>query len=150
MPAIQSMFSHVTTNCCISYLVDAKKAGGDRVKRKVLFENVLINTVHPLLNACHVVAQIPHVDLVVKLKAVFLTLYRNITKLHINATSRHLAIFSQGIRYENALQANYSQWPKSTKTICLLVFIQDNPDKLVSENTCSHLHPIVVSNIKYV
>jgi len=71
------MFSHVTIWQSVSYLVDAKKAGRDRVKREVLFENVLIDGVHALLDASHVVPQIPHVDLVIKLKPILLTLYGN-------------------------------------------------------------------------
>ena len=60
------------------YLVYAKKASRDGVKREVLFENILIDSVHPLLDTSHVVAEIPHIDLVVKLKAILLSLHNNI------------------------------------------------------------------------
>jgi len=71
------MFSHMTIQWQVSYLIYAKKAGRDSVKREILFKNILIDSVHPLLDASHIVPHIPHVDLVVKLKAILHTLYSN-------------------------------------------------------------------------
>ena len=56
------------------HLVDAKQAVGDNVEGKVFLQAVLVDGILAFLDSCHVVTEVPHVDLPVELVAVLLAL----------------------------------------------------------------------------
>lgn len=77
----------------LTHLVDLEEPFSDHFHREILLQLVVVNGILLLLHTSHVVAEVPHVDLAVKLVAVLLTVF-----LLVLQEERHLA-FLEGLKF---------------------------------------------------